>query len=102
MRKGPIDKANGKDLSTYCKFITFRGSVDVRNLYFAYGIRSSRPFSVRLTSDTLQICKGIRSFKHRGLQALYDGRAAKRMAPEHVKKSRDILAVLERSDDQRY
>jgi len=39
----------------------------------------------------------IRSFKHRGLKALYDGRTAKRVAPEHVKKLRDILAVLERS-----
>jgi proteic killer suppression protein len=39
----------------------------------------------------------IRSFKHRGLKALYDGRTAKRVAPEHVEKLRDILAVLERS-----
>ncbi len=39
----------------------------------------------------------IRSFKHRGLKALYDGRTAKRVAPERVKKLRDILAVLERS-----
>lgn len=39
----------------------------------------------------------IRSFKHRGLKALYDGRTAKRVAPEHVDKLRDILAVLDRS-----
>jgi proteic killer suppression protein len=39
----------------------------------------------------------IRSFKHRGLKALYDGRTAKRVAPEDVEKLRDILAVLERS-----
>ena len=39
----------------------------------------------------------IRSFKHRGLKALYDGRTAKRVAPEHAEKLRDILAVLDRS-----
>ena len=39
----------------------------------------------------------IKSFKHRGLKALYDGRTVKRVAPEHVKKLRDILAVLDRS-----
>jgi len=39
----------------------------------------------------------IRSFKHRGLKALYDGRTARRVAPEHVKRLRDILAVLDRS-----
>jgi len=39
----------------------------------------------------------IRSFKHRGLKALYDGRTARRVAPEHVEKLRDILTVLDRS-----
>ncbi len=39
----------------------------------------------------------IRSFKHRGLKALYDGRTARRLAPEQVDKLRDILAVLDRS-----
>ena len=39
----------------------------------------------------------IASFKHRGLKALYDGRAARRVAPEHVQKLRDVLAVLDRS-----
>jgi toxin HigB-1 len=39
----------------------------------------------------------IVSFKHRGLKALYDGRTEKRVAPEHVEKLRDILAVLDRS-----
>ena len=39
----------------------------------------------------------IRSFCHRGLKALYDGRTARRVAPEHVEKLRDILAVLDRS-----
>ena len=39
----------------------------------------------------------IASFKHRGLKALYDERAARRVAPEHVQKLRDILAVLDRS-----
>jgi toxin HigB-1 len=39
----------------------------------------------------------IKSFKHRGLQALYDGRTAKRVAPAHRAKLRDILAALDRS-----
>jgi proteic killer suppression protein len=39
----------------------------------------------------------IASFKHRGLKALYDGRTAGRVAPEHVQKLRDILATLDRS-----
>ena len=39
----------------------------------------------------------IASFRHRGLKALYDGRTARRVAPEHIQKLRDILAVLDRS-----
>ena len=39
----------------------------------------------------------ILSFKHRGLRALYNGRAARRVAPEHVRKLMRILAVLDRS-----
>ncbi len=39
----------------------------------------------------------IASFKHRGLKALYDGRTARRVAPEHIQKLRDILGVLDRS-----
>ena len=39
----------------------------------------------------------IASFKHRGLKSLYDGRTARRVAPEHVQKLRDILGVLDRS-----
>ncbi len=39
----------------------------------------------------------IASFKHRGMKALYDGRTARRVAPDHVQKLRDILAVLDRS-----
>jgi len=39
----------------------------------------------------------IRSFRHRGLEALYDGRTAKRVAPQHVSKLRDILAALDHS-----
>ena len=39
----------------------------------------------------------IRSFRHRGLKALYDGRTARRVAPAHVDRLRDILAVLDRS-----
>ena len=37
----------------------------------------------------------IASFRHRGLKALYEGRTARRVAPEHVDKLRDILAVLD-------
>jgi proteic killer suppression protein len=39
----------------------------------------------------------IQSFKHRGLKALYDGRTARKVAPAHVEKLRDILSVLDRS-----
>jgi proteic killer suppression protein len=39
----------------------------------------------------------IRSFRHRGLKALYDGRTTRRVSPAHVGKLRDILAVLDRS-----
>jgi proteic killer suppression protein len=38
----------------------------------------------------------IRSFRHRGLKALYDGRTAAPVAPKHIEKLRDILAVLDR------
>ncbi len=39
----------------------------------------------------------IRSFRHRGLRALYDGQTARRVAPGHVGKLRDILAALDYS-----
>lgn len=39
----------------------------------------------------------IRSFKHRGLKALYEGRTVRRVAPEHIEKLRDILALLDQS-----
>ena len=39
----------------------------------------------------------IASFKHRGLKALYESRSARWVAPEHVRKLVDILAVLDRS-----
>lgn len=39
----------------------------------------------------------IASFRHRGLQALYEGRTARRVAPEHIQKLVDLLAVLDRS-----
>jgi toxin HigB-1 len=39
----------------------------------------------------------IASFRHRGLKSLYEGRTARRVAPEHVRKLLDILAVLDRS-----
>ena len=40
----------------------------------------------------------IASFRHRGLKALYEGRTARRVAPEQVQKLTDILAALDRSD----
>lgn len=43
----------------------------------------------------------IASFKHRGLKALYEGKTARRVAPEHVQKLSDILAVLDRSQTLR-
>ena len=39
----------------------------------------------------------IVSFKHRGLKALYSGRGARRVAPQHVGKLTRILAVLDQS-----
>ena len=39
----------------------------------------------------------IASFRHRGLKALYDGRKARRVAPKHVEKLRDILGALDRA-----
>ena len=39
----------------------------------------------------------IESFRNRGLKALYEGRTARRVAPEHVEKLRDILGALDRS-----
>ena len=39
----------------------------------------------------------IASFRHRGLKALYEGRTTRRVAPEHVQKLLDVLAVLDRS-----
>jgi toxin HigB-1 len=39
----------------------------------------------------------IRSFRHRGLEALYRGRTAKRVSPQHIEKLRDILALLDRA-----
>ena len=39
----------------------------------------------------------IRSFRHRGLKALYDGGTARRVIPGHVQRLRDILAALDRS-----
>ena len=39
----------------------------------------------------------IVSFKHRGLKALYEGRTSRRVAPGHVRKLLDIVAVLDRS-----
>lgn len=46
------------------------------------------------------ICQVIKSFRHRGLKALYEGRSAKRFAPEHLAKLRDILALLDVAQSQ--
>jgi toxin HigB-1 len=54
-----------------------------------------------LTTDKRQATEWqasvIGPFKHRGLKALYDGRTAKHVAPQHAEKLRDIPAVLDRS-----
>lgn len=39
----------------------------------------------------------IRSFRHRGLKALYEGRGTAHLAPAHVPKLQRILTVLDRS-----
>ena len=37
----------------------------------------------------------IKSFRHRGLKALYAGKTARRVAPQQLERLRDILAVLD-------
>ncbi len=39
----------------------------------------------------------IKSFRHRGLQALYEGRRPAKVAPSHVAKLGRILTALDRS-----
>ena len=39
----------------------------------------------------------IASFRHGGLKAPYEGKTARRAAPAHVAKPRDILAALDLS-----
>lgn len=39
----------------------------------------------------------IRSFRHRGLRALYEGRSVEGVNPQHVRKLSRILAVLDQS-----
>jgi len=39
----------------------------------------------------------IRSFRNRGLKALYEGKTTARVSAKHVEKLRDILAILDRS-----
>ena len=39
----------------------------------------------------------IASFRHHGLEALYDGRTPRRVSPGHVRKLKDILAALDQS-----
>ena len=41
----------------------------------------------------------IASFRNRGLKALYEGRTARRVAPAHVERLRDILAALDMCTD---
>lgn len=41
----------------------------------------------------------IKSFKHRGLKSLYEGKTTRRVAPEHVEKLRDILSALDQAAD---
>lgn len=43
----------------------------------------------------------IVSFRHRGLKALYEGGTSRRVAPGHVRKLLDILAVLDSSREPR-
>ena len=40
----------------------------------------------------------IRSSRHRGLKALYEGRTPARVNPEHIAKLRRILILLDRSN----
>ncbi|MBI1731665.1 MAG: type II toxin-antitoxin system RelE/ParE family toxin [Gammaproteobacteria bacterium] len=39
----------------------------------------------------------IKSFRHRGLKALYVGKTARRVVPQQLERLRDILAVLDQS-----
>jgi proteic killer suppression protein len=39
----------------------------------------------------------IRSFRHRGLKALYENRTDRWVSPQHVRTLRDILAFLDRA-----
>lgn len=48
--------------------------------------------SCRLTAHNYVL---IASFRLRGLKALYEGLTARRVAPEHVAKLRDVLAALD-------
>lgn len=39
----------------------------------------------------------IRSFRHRGLKALYEGQSSAKVAPGHIAKLKRILTALDRS-----
>jgi proteic killer suppression protein len=39
----------------------------------------------------------IKSFRHRGLKALYADKPARRVVPQNLERLRDILAVLDQS-----
>jgi proteic killer suppression protein len=40
----------------------------------------------------------IRSFRHKGLKDLYEGRSSRRVAPAHVRKLENMLATLDASN----
>ena len=45
--------------------------------------------SIDKLQATAYLAGMIRSFRHRGLKAVYDGRTTRRVAPEHLEKLRD-------------
>lgn len=60
------------------------------------GLRSrTLLLSIDRRQATLYDLDVIKSFKHRRLKALYDGRTARRVAPAHLEKLGDILAALD-------
>ena len=65
----------------------------------ALAFREVGPNGPRLSGDRRHVTGSevVGSFRHRGLKALYEGRTARRVAPEHERKLRDILAALDQS-----
>ena len=70
-----------------------------------YGKVNTRYGLRLLTSDRLHTTHYspgvILSFKHRGLRALYNGRGSGRVPPEHSRKIKRILTVLDQSSTPR-